>query len=290
MEFTYDNNGNRTMEIWYRWMFAEWEEDSKYEFTYDNNGNLITEVVSHWGWTSEIWEESWKIEYTYDSSGNMILAIEYDWNWTNQVWRARQKTEYIYDSNGNLIRQTNYSWWNSEWEEHSKTEFIYDTNGNLTAEIEYRWDWADNVWREDWKMVFEFDLSVSASDVFFPHILDAEVNFSNNSNKMTGVRVYEWWNNAWQGFDETLTFHYSQTPTNIPNISESSFTVFPNPVLDNFQISGITENMLVSITDLNGRIVLQQTVAPNEQISVGHLSAGMYFVRVNGETVKIVKR
>jgi len=73
-------------------------------------------------------------------------------------------------------------------------------------------------------------------------------------------------------------------------VKNCTVNIYPNPVFENFTISGITENALVKITDLNGRIVLQQTIAPNEQVLVGHLSAGIYFVRVNEETVKIVKR
>jgi len=82
----------------------------------------------------------------------------------------------------------------------------------------------------------------------------------------------------------------TETITGVRKPQTTQIFVFPNPVLDSFQIGGITENTLVKITDLNGRIVLQQVVSPNEQILVGHLSAGVYFVRVNEEVVKIVKR
>jgi len=91
---------------------------------------------------------------------------------------------------------------------------------------------------------------------------------------------------VWQDF---LNIQVLET-SNVDVVNVSKIQIFPNPVLDSFQIGGITENTLVKIIDTNGRIVLQQMVSPNEQISVGHLSVGMYFVQVNGETVKIVKR
>jgi|GEM_PF-2030721 len=94
------------------------------------------------------------------------------------------------------------------------------------------------------------------------------------------------YNNAdvWNGFNT------GTIATAGKEVSTAQIFVFPNPVFGSFQIGGITENTLVKITDLNGRIVLQQVVSPNEQISVGHLSAGMYLVKVNEKIVKIVKR
>jgi len=92
--------------------------------------------------------------------------------------------------------------------------------------------------------------------------------------------------------DLTHTFYWSpagQTSIQNPNADNAVF-VFPNPVVDSFTIGGIEESTLVSITDIHGRVILQQTVSPNESISVSHLSAGIYFVRVNGNVVRIVKK
>ena len=184
--------------------------------------------------------------------------------------------------------QISYTWSFFGWREWQKEEYIYDSNGNMIMQISYGW-WSSDGWREWRKEEYTYDLSVSLNDVFFPDNLFEIIFFS---NKITNASWYSRVGNAWQ--KATITFYYSEIPTsNTPNISANSFAIFPNPVSDNFTISGITENTLVKITDLNGRIVLQQMVAPNEQIWIGHLPAGMYFVRVtvgnceNCEEVKI---
>ena len=94
---------------------------------------------------------------------------------------------------------------------------------------------------------------------------------------------------------------YKQTPIwqdfIIRPIQETSITetqtaqkfIFPNPVTDSFQISGIEENTLVTISDINGRIVMQQMVSPNENVLVNHLSQGTYFVNAGGKTMKIIR-
>jgi len=320
-EFTHDSNGNVITQISSDWWDNAWESFRKKEFTYDSNGNLITQILSEWWWNNNEWINRSKEEFTYDSSGNLIRQTRFWWSITDSAWENSGKEEFTYNSSGNLITQISYHWesWNDDWTNGRKIEFSYNNNGNMITQIASRWDswdnawrnewksefsydsngnmiteivfdWRNNAWRNDWKTEFEFDLSVSASDILPNYFFAEEIEpWLIANNKVISMKYYGWIGNTWREL-EALTFHYSQTPTNIPNISENSFTIFPNPVFDNFTISGITENTLVKITNLNGRIVLQQTVAPNEQISVGHLPAGIYFVRVNEETVIIVKR
>ncbi|MCL2651614.1 MAG: T9SS type A sorting domain-containing protein, partial [Candidatus Azobacteroides sp.] len=64
----------------------------------------------------------------------------------------------------------------------------------------------------------------------------------------------------------------------------------PNPVSDRLGISGITENAVVTVLDASGKTVLQSTVAPNETIAVNRLQNGIYFVVVNGKTMKMIKK
>jgi|GEM_PF-6859096 len=77
--------------------------------------------------------------------------------------------------------------------------------------------------------------------------------------------------------------------TNVNETQASQVFVYPSFVTDSFQIGGIKEDTHITVSDTNGRIVMQRVVAPNEVISAGHLPQGMYFVNINGETVKIIK-
>lgn len=65
--------------------------------------------------------------------------------------------------------------------------------------------------------------------------------------------------------------------------------IFPNPVTESFTISNITESVEVKLFNISGKIVLQCTVAPNEAVSMAHLSEGIYILRVADKTVKIIK-
>jgi len=289
-ELAFDSNGNLIRQISYwDWANDVWTATSKSERTYDGNNRTMQ---INYRWINNVWTEQWKSERIYDGNGNLTTLIFYIWE--NNAWQKSWKDESMFDNNGNETMRITYDWKNNVWQEYSKIESAFDSNGNRIMRANYQWE--NNAWRGvGRKTEFVLDLSVPMSDIFMFDDFSHWITFTgiaNNlffNNKIISRINYEWTNNTWQEV-AVFTFHYSQIPTNIPNITENSFTIFPNPVFDNFTISGITENTFLQITDLNGRIVLQKMVSPNEQISVGHLSAGIYFVRMNGETAKIVKR
>ena len=80
--------------------------------------------------------------------------------------------------------------------------------------------------------------------------------------------------------------------TNIPviNGTTNSINIYPNPVSESFRISGITALTAVTVLDINGKIVLKRTVAPDETISIRHLPKGIYFVKTGEIVKKIIVR
>ena len=78
---------------------------------------------------------------------------------------------------------------------------------------------------------------------------------------------------------------------------ESDFSVFPNPVLDelNISVKNAGESLMVTITDQLGRKVIEHTAHQTNEIKLNTsvLSTGVYFVTItsgnNYSTKKIVK-
>ncbi|MDR1526632.1 MAG: T9SS type A sorting domain-containing protein [Dysgonamonadaceae bacterium] len=66
--------------------------------------------------------------------------------------------------------------------------------------------------------------------------------------------------------------------------------LYPNPVTESFRISGMNGKATVTLSDMNGRTVLVQTVEAGESIAVDNLPKGIYLVRVDGKTVKVIKQ
>jgi hypothetical protein len=88
--------------------------------------------------------------------------------------------------------------------------------------------------------------------------------------------------------------HIIGTNTSTPVLPDNTLQLLPNPANSYFSIGGFEGIATLTLTDLNGRIVLSKVVVDNEHIAVDELAAGVYFAAVRtGEGVmvkKLVKR
>jgi len=99
------------------------------------------------------------------------------------------------------------------------------------------------------------------------------------------------------GSDITFTTQ-NDVATNINNASlenqVQNVNVFPNPVKESFQISGLDETCKATLFDLNGKVLIERQLSSNENISVKSLTNGLYLLRIEtSEGVverKIVKK
>jgi hypothetical protein len=91
------------------------------------------------------------------------------------------------------------------------------------------------------------------------------------------------------------TFHPNLKELSIKTPGFEQVKIYPNPATDVIQVSGAEEGSTLTLTDITGRVVVQQTVTSNNgSISVGHLVKGTYLLHImtqdghNGST-KVLK-
>jgi len=71
----------------------------------------------------------------------------------------------------------------------------------------------------------------------------------------------------------------------------SSIQIVPNPSADHFYVRAEkTEPMHISILTINGRLLKEINTYSNTKVDMSALSPGIYFVRVNGKTEKLLKQ
>ncbi|MEI8084965.1 MAG: glycosyl hydrolase [Paludibacter sp.] len=89
----------------------------------------------------------------------------------------------------------------------------------------------------------------------------------------------------------TKTFNIVvNAPSGIENLSGSTFSIFPNPVSEEFQLKGIAEGQKMSLYDVQGRLALQAVYNGNS-IKTNHLPAGFYILRCEGYApLKLMKK
>jgi hypothetical protein len=79
-------------------------------------------------------------------------------------------------------------------------------------------------------------------------------------------------------------------PSAVENLLGSSFSVFPNPVVDEFQLNGISEGQMISLYDFQGRMALQCIYTGNS-IKTSQLPSGFYILKCEGYTpLKLMKK
>lgn len=88
----------------------------------------------------------------------------------------------------------------------------------------------------------------------------------------------------WMDFNNIVEFSTSVLDKAF-NTNEISF--FPNPVTDGFRLIGINEASELSLSDINGKLLLVHKIENNEYVSLAFLPKGIYLVKITSSEKKI---
>ena len=80
--------------------------------------------------------------------------------------------------------------------------------------------------------------------------------------------------------NQTITVTQEAGGTGIPVLSNEQLILYPNPTTDQFSIKGLCETAVLTISTLNGQVLLKQTVSNKENISISSLPQGIYIVKL----------
>jgi hypothetical protein len=90
---------------------------------------------------------------------------------------------------------------------------------------------------------------------------------------------------VWQDFG---TITAAPLAIHVPAVA-NVIRIYPDPATESFRIEGVNGTAQVTVTNLNGRTLFRKTLAGNESIAAGDWAKGVYLVRVNDKTLKIIK-
>jgi len=285
---------------------GDWKDNEKIEMTYDVNGylNIVTNIYKDN--TNNNWYYFSSDEYTFNSLGKETHYISSLWNKTTQVWENDYKTEFNYDSFQNNTSSVTYinvtPGINPSWELHSKDEYSYDTNGNQILLAEYKWDNVNSLWVGLFKVEDAFDSSGKrnlktdynwdSSNRSWVGSSKSEITYDSNGNEAFNYSYI--YNSGW--IQDAISTYYFSEKMNTPVINPDNIkiSIFPNPVKNNVQISGLKELSRFTIFDSTGKIVYSKDIFNNESINLSNLSTGTYLIRLTTKegivTSKISKK
>ncbi|MCS3530652.1 T9SS type A sorting domain-containing protein [Chryseobacterium sp. JUb7] len=157
------------------------------------------------------------------------------------------------------------------------------------------------------------NVSPTASPVNYNHFVKkfkpngtVDQNFGNNGVVDIELNYSEYIRSALVTNDnKIITFGHHQSPNKgiitkilnnnnvlaVNNINKEAFKIHPNPVEDfiNINTSGNNKFLKAEVLDLSGRIILT-TEIKNNKIDVKNLQKGVYFLKVDDITTKIIKK
>ncbi|RLJ64461.1 putative secreted protein (Por secretion system target) [Lacinutrix venerupis] len=91
----------------------------------------------------------------------------------------------------------------------------------------------------------------------------------------------------------TFETEFIAQPLSVDEFNTNGFTLYPNPSnnIVNIKLNNITkEDAFVEVIDVQGKIVIKNTVTESLQLNVKNLEAGVYFVKVNQNNNQIIKK
>ena len=86
-----------------------------------------------------------------------------------------------------------------------------------------------------------------------------------------------------------ITFKNSLAVEDIKQNREQ-IIIYPNPATNYFKISSKDAKSTLNIHNSAGQLVLSKVYKKDEEINVSNLLPGIYFVKVNGSTLKLIKK
>lgn len=328
-EITYDNNGNETSRVFYKWSenTKDLILNSKTEYVYNSQGLKFARIGYSWNKNSNLWERGGKYEYSYDSSGNLTSVIlslgatddtsvgvtknelcfdsnnnntsntQYSWDTEAKKWMEVYKDEAIYDNNL-LVRDVTYHWDKSAklWITTGETQYVLAGNSSITSKITRSWDVLSNTWINDSKTDYTYDNEYTIANLYptslvFSSLFDLFL-FKNKENSVpVEVTQYKWnsQNQQWESpyFSFERRYYSPIALTSVPETTENDLKIYPNPVVDMLRISNAQGTLNVKLYDLQGILLLQTN---QSTLDFSSYKAGVYFLNVNGQIKKIVKK
>lgn len=214
-EQEFDGNGNILVETYYEWDESKgllWLPYNKYEYGYNNDGDLTTGLNSYYDSAEDSWINDSREEYGYNANGYLELITYYSWDGVSETWNVSWKNEYAYDNEGNLITVTVYSWsdtWNPLW----KDDLTYDNNKNITEDLNSSWDDDANDWVNGWKDEFNYnaegnmDINISSGwdGSHWVNLFKNELSYNNAYDAQDLIMPF-WWET-----DDYITYVHMPT-------------------------------------------------------------------------------
>ena len=275
--------------------------------------NIISEIYSSWNENDGIWIEVDKYDYTYDN-GNLVLLLNQERNFENDTWENFER--YVVSYNNGLREEAIFQSFDSEnanWVNLDKYNYTYNASAPQIIELTSRWDGIDSEWDSietidyhfdnngnpiielidyvvnSWpysKYTYSYDTSISYDTIDGPPIISFDPEYKSEIVNKPLNYLYEQYDNineVWMNVEKETYVYSDDNTTDISELNKNLLVVYPNPASNfvNFKISStdiIKANL--SVSNLQGQLVLSQPILAQETIDISQIPNGLYVYKL----------
>jgi hypothetical protein len=270
----YSATGKRLTEEQLYWnnMVAGYQKTAFSSFTYNANDVQIGERSETWSQSPATLTSASRLTITLNAADLPLLALREDSSSTTSgVWRDANKRTYTYDANNNQTSEVYQTWNSTDNALRNVVRFTKSysaTNKNLQTSND-NWDAATSAWLPNYETVSEYNAD------------DFRVAYEYKTN----------WNTANSYFDyHNRTEYICAASVGIEDTEAGNISLYPNPVTKGSAlILAATQTAAYTVYDFCGRAVKSGTVNPGQNaISTNEMSSGVYLLKLNATTYKVV--
>ena len=105
-----------------------------------------------------------------------------------------------------------------------------------------------------------------------------------NINLNTEILIQKWNQTSliWENEFKFINYFSLHNFVNITLLNENEIKIFPNPTSNMLYVSNMSGANLISIFDLNGKLVIKEKLS-EEQINVSSLQKGIYIIKIENK-------
>lgn len=251
--------------------------EDRYLYEYEIASDRLTQEIKQIYFEDvDFWLNVEKKEYSYTSFGALQKVEEFGFNGSQNDFNddGSEQTLYNYNALQQLTERTRQLRISGVYRNFERFVYVY-TLGNQTELIIQEWVTADDAWINKFRQLRTFDAD------------DNEIEL-----------IYQAWNSDiddWRNLTRSVSFWsaaapFDATTLNINSINDDSYSVvvYPNPTANYIHINASTPVHSVTLFNLQGKEILK--TKGKTKIDIGHLTAGMYLVKIHIDNSILTKK
>lgn len=95
----------------------------------------------------------------------------------------------------------------------------------------------------------------------------------------------------WFGSSTSIVYRFTKTAVlGTKDFTETPVKIYPNPASDFLIIEDTKVNSGFQIFNIEGKFIQNGQIDSNSSINVSHLEKGAYILKINGQSIKFLKK